>query len=104
MVKADKIGIVAILTLSVVEVLVLLWPRTSGSKTVGDTTLQQNTGSATDSGGAPVAGSPETPGGASRQIVAPTTPEDKQKPSQTLNTTDRVHVTSLSRNNLVQVF
>lgn len=101
--KADKIGIVALLTLVVVEVLVLLWPRSKGSRSTGGATLQQSSGSATDSGGAPVAGSPETPGGASRQIVAPTTPEDKDKPSQALAAADTVRVVSLSRNNIVPV-
>jgi hypothetical protein len=102
--KADKIGIVALLTLCVIEVIVLLWPRSTGSKTAGDTNLQHTSGSATDSGGAPIAGSTETPGGASRQIVAPTTPEEKPKPSQTLGVTDVVSVMSLSRNNIVPVF
>lgn len=97
MLKADKIGLVALFTLAIVETIWLLWPRVSGAGSASDATMKPNDFSATDSTGAPIVGSTETPSGASRQILTQTTPEQKPRPSQTLGSTDMSSVQPINR-------
>jgi hypothetical protein len=74
MLKADKIGLVAMFALVIVEIIWLAWPKKSKPPAALDTqqtdtyvaAAQQ---SATDADGVPVSGSRTTVAGAVRQVV-----------------------------------